>query len=55
MKESEATRKRRMKAATHISIAANLLYHYNQPGLGHQLDEVATGIATDPHYGKPVQ
>ena len=55
MKESEAARQRRMKDATMLASAQAVLRRYNQHHLADQVDEVATGIATDRHYGKPVQ
>jgi hypothetical protein len=48
-------RKRRMKAATTLTGAAAVLREYTQDHLAHQVDEVSTGIATDRHYGRPVQ
>lgn len=53
--ESAAARKRRMAAVTQLATAAQTLRNYNQDALARQVDAVADGIATDKHYGKPVQ
>lgn len=53
--ESAAAHNRRMSAATDLARAAQILRRYNQEHLARQVDEVADGIATQKHFGKPVQ